>query len=387
MQKIAIVLNGGVDRGAYQAGALQALFEVLPQDKHYIVVGTSIGALNGAILADGIAANKGKEKTKKLVNLWINEISPQKIFGKTTALMLWFFLQLCASYKKFSLMLYTDIFLFIALNFSAVVAFLKPGALHPAVLMTTKIFLLGEFVLAILLLIVFKRVNQGYLINNKNIKQILTENVTSTATKKVPLVITATSLSGELQNRVVTYETQFIFPSMQQREKIIDAAVASSAIPIIFPASRIKKRMYVDGGVKNNTPLNYAIDQGADTIILITHQPREKPSRRLTFGPFEKLSRIGEILLYDSIANDLRRAQRINQWLKQLKKFKNQSIIKRALNLHHKRPITIIEIRPKRELGGWFEALYDKKRRQEYIQQGYVDAKKKEQEIKSILAN
>lgn len=49
MQKRAIVLGGGGARGAYQVGAYRALQE---QGYHFdIVVGTSIGALNGALIA------------------------------------------------------------------------------------------------------------------------------------------------------------------------------------------------------------------------------------------------------------------------------------------------------------------------------------------------
>lgn len=187
-----------------------------------------------------------------------------------------------------------------------------------------------------------------------------------------------------MKEKHLTFETRFFFKRLE-KEKVISAAIASSAIPLVFPSAKINKELYVDGGVKNNTPLNYAIDAGADTIILITHQPKEHPSKISPFTPLEKLSRIGEILLYDSIENDIRRAKRINRWLKDLKRFKNSRQIKKALELNNKRSINIVEIRPQRELGGWFEALYNKKKIVDYIAKGYQDAYRKRKEIIGAL--
>ncbi|HZK10065.1 MAG TPA: patatin-like phospholipase family protein, partial [Clostridia bacterium] len=45
VKKIGIVLEGGGVRGAYQAGALKALYE--NKIKPDVITGTSIGALNG----------------------------------------------------------------------------------------------------------------------------------------------------------------------------------------------------------------------------------------------------------------------------------------------------------------------------------------------------
>lgn len=49
----------------------------------------------------------------------------------------------------------------------------------------------------------------------------------------------------------------------------IDAVVASAAIPGIFPPVSIDDRLYIDGGVVNNTPISHAHDLGADTIWVL----------------------------------------------------------------------------------------------------------------------
>ena len=48
--KFCIVLTGGGAKGSYQAGALKYLAELGLEPQ--ILVGTSIGALNGAVLSD-----------------------------------------------------------------------------------------------------------------------------------------------------------------------------------------------------------------------------------------------------------------------------------------------------------------------------------------------
>ena len=51
-QPIALVLAGGGARGAYEAGALSVLLPALPEDERpNLIVGASVGAVNGAYLA------------------------------------------------------------------------------------------------------------------------------------------------------------------------------------------------------------------------------------------------------------------------------------------------------------------------------------------------
>src|SRR4051812_23899575 len=56
MQPIALVLAGGGARGAYEAGALSVLLPALPPDQRpNLIVGTSVGAVNGAYVAATLA--------------------------------------------------------------------------------------------------------------------------------------------------------------------------------------------------------------------------------------------------------------------------------------------------------------------------------------------
>lgn len=73
-RKVAFVLGGGGHMGAYEVGMLRALLErdVAPD----LVVGTSVGALNGA----AIAAEPTLEMVGRLRTLWL-ELDEDRIFG------------------------------------------------------------------------------------------------------------------------------------------------------------------------------------------------------------------------------------------------------------------------------------------------------------------
>ena len=73
MSKIGLVLSGGGAKGAYQVGVVKALLEKnVAMD---CIAGTSIGALNGSILASAPDLTVGFERLEKV---WqrISEIKP-----------------------------------------------------------------------------------------------------------------------------------------------------------------------------------------------------------------------------------------------------------------------------------------------------------------------
>jgi NTE family protein len=50
---------------------------------------------------------------------------------------------------------------------------------------------------------------------------------------------------------------------------VVDAIVASAAIPAVFPPVRINRRDLMDGGVVNNTPVSHAVTLGADLVWVL----------------------------------------------------------------------------------------------------------------------
>src|SRR3954465_10022773 len=70
-QPIALVLAGGGARGAYEAGVLSALLPALPEDERpNLIVGASVGAVNGAYLAATLPEDDGDPALSAGRGLW-----------------------------------------------------------------------------------------------------------------------------------------------------------------------------------------------------------------------------------------------------------------------------------------------------------------------------
>ena len=67
---------------------------------------------------------------------------------------------------------------------------------------------------------------------------------------------------------------------------VMDAVLASTALPLIYPAHDVAGTLYLDGGLSNNVPLQPALAAGADTIYVLSvgfpcPPPKIKGSSRL----------------------------------------------------------------------------------------------------------
>ncbi len=61
---------------------------------------------------------------------------------------------------------------------------------------------------------------------------------------------------------------------------VVDALMASSAIPGLFPPVRVDGRWLVDGGLAAGWPVIEALDLGADTVYLLTTATAPRGGRR-----------------------------------------------------------------------------------------------------------
>src|SRR5205823_827354 len=98
-------------------------------------------------------------------------------------------------------------------------------------------------------------------------------------------------------------------------------ALASAAIPLLFPAMPIDGAYYVDGGLRQNTPLSPALRLGADRVLVVSlkHQPLRPPSEELARAreeelpsPFFLIGKTLNALLIDRVDYDLDRLRRMN---------------------------------------------------------------------------
>ena len=147
----------------------------------------------------------------------------------------------------------------------------------------------------------------------------------------------------------------------------INAIMASTAIPGIFPPVIIGGQIYVDGGVVENTPLKQAIQAGATSLHVIYLDPNPRVIRlRGQRNTIDTLLRVYYIMLATKLAEDIETARWINAGLDAIEGFsRHQTISETALRdfvraageliakePSHYRRLTIHRYFPERPLGG-----------------------------------
>jgi NTE family protein len=152
----------------------------------------------------------------------------------------------------------------------------------------------------------------------------------------------------------------------RQVELRVEHALASAAIPVLFPAVRIGDTYFADGGIRLNTPLAPALRLGADRVLVI-------PLRRGAGGDTEvalETSRIasypnplflyGKVLnalLLDHIETDLQRMRVINGILERGERSFGPQFLERMNSAaepdrgHPFRKVSDVVVRPSRDLG------------------------------------
>lgn len=107
---------------------------------------------------------------------------------------------------------------------------------------------------------------------NSGLRRILEEGVDYERLEDavVPLEVVATSLTDGREHWLTT-------------GSVVDAVLASAAIPAMFPPVEIDGELFIDGGVVDNVPISRAVDAGATRIYVLLCGPlhyRPRPARR-----------------------------------------------------------------------------------------------------------
>ena len=243
---VAIVLGSGGSRGNFQVGALQFLYSrgIRPDT----ICGTSIGAINGLVLAEGgiekllaIWLDFRDNRDMYLEEPWLRAIKP--ITGQPSRMTPPDIISTAADrmvkYTLFPTMLLADTANFwISLTelYSSGRIWQLKSYLNPS-----------PFAAKLRALFDPGRVNRS----------------------GIRLRIATVSLeSGEL--RYITETGHFTDgTAADQPLDMIDAVLASSAIPGIFPPIRLHAENYIDGGVREMLPVQAAINLGEDRIYAI----------------------------------------------------------------------------------------------------------------------
>ena len=101
--------------------------------------------------------------------------------------------------------------------------------------------------------------------------------------------------------------------------------LASAAIPVLFPSIRVGDQLFVDGMLRQNTPLRPAMRLGADRLLVIglrrpkppviTRRRMREQARTIYPNLFFMLGKMVNALALDRVQVDLERIERMNSIL------------------------------------------------------------------------
>jgi NTE family protein len=310
---MGLVLTGGGARAAYQVGVLCAISEFWkkPDNLFQIYAGVSAGAINASFLTAG--ANDFRQACLDLRDLWEN-LSVDKVYR-------------------------TDARTLVGIG-SRLMRDLSTGGL-------------------------FKSADSHFLLHTDPLRELIEETLDLEALRRNcrsgkvrGLAVTATNyLSGTaisfFEGAQDIADWNRITRLSQRTELTADHIMASSAIPLFFPAIRIGQQYFGDGCIRLSSPLSPAIHLGADKVlgIGIRHNRTIDEVRQANYAPMERISladiagTILNAIFLDMLESDLERMERINRTIEMLPENKRN---------HHPdqlRVIPIMTVRPSVDLG------------------------------------
>jgi predicted acylesterase/phospholipase RssA len=326
-----LVLAGAAGKGPFAAGALGVIARNRPPLVIVNVVGASSGALNAAVFAAGLATDTPERAADELVRLWRDHATWWRVLTR-------------------------------AQQIGIVVDALRT------------------------------------VVRNK------------TASRRVRLRMSLTSLRGEVRPLVsaekdphkkyrddgararhTRYEETYTFTEHdlldeREHEKIAEAAVSSSAIPVVLSPGFVgTKGPYMDGGIVDNAPISLAIrdHDEVDRVLVVTPEPTVvRPRGRL--GRFSVRTLL-EIVINERLARDIDSAHRINRKLARLFEVVPSEVIEERTEWRH---LEIIEIRPEaRTPGGFISGFFSKHQRMKNLELGQRAADKALGDVGFEIAN
>ncbi len=277
---IGLVLPGGGARGAYQAGVLKGIEEILPRGAAHpfpVISGTSVGAINAAVLANN--ALQFARGIDDLERVWAG-------FR-------------CAQVYR------CDAGHIIRAGFRWLAA-LTLGGLGPA--------------------------NPKSLLDNAPLRDLLAHNLNfaeiGRAIDAGVLDAVAVTVSGFGRAKAVSFfegRSDLSPWSRTRREGVaqrltVDHLMASVAVPFVFPTARVGNEHFGDGALREATPLSPALHLGADRLLVIgVRDERPRPVPTSDPGPAPGFGEIAGYLLdtvfLDGLYSDLERVMRVNHLL------------------------------------------------------------------------
>jgi NTE family protein len=285
---IGLVLAGGGARGAYEVGVLRYVLDELPKrlgrdPPIRILCGTSVGAINACLLA--AYADQPRMRARLLVDRW-RALEVDHILKPDPLELVTLVRELVGGRAKPILGKEP-----------------RGGLIDPAGL--SKV--LADA-------IPFDRIDEHI-----QSGRLLAAGLSTTHVGTGRTVVFVQHHEGEIP-RWGTHPTMVARPAKLRLEH----ALASAAIPFIFPAVTIDGELYCDGGLRQNVPLSPARRLGADRLLVINPHfvgakkpdPVLEHEREKAFsGPAFLFGKTLNALLLDRLDSDLERLARINEFI------------------------------------------------------------------------
>ena len=312
----ALVLSGGGARSAFQAGVLRYIAEAFPDAEFPVLTGVSAGAINTAHLAND--SNAFPEAAGRLVESW-RMLEPENVVAASSSLsLLW------------------------GLLWRNGFADASDGTENPGTHDVRRTH--GLLDTTPLWTFLNRRLGAA----NGTLTGV-EDNLRSGHLQAVA-VITTNYATGQ----TVTWVQGDDFDVWEAPDRVsvhsrltVDHIMASTALPLVFPAVRIGDAWYGDGGIRLTAPLAPAVHLGADRVLAISNRyPRtraeaDEPSVTGYPPTAQIIGIVMNAIFGDALAQDAHTLARVNALVKELPKSKR----------HGMRPVDLLQIRPSVDLG------------------------------------
>lgn len=318
--KFGLVLSGGGARGAYEAGVLYYLFVSAPQELRErvtfdVLSGTSIGALHVTALGAGL--QEPSSQVQRIVDLW-RSLSVEQV---------------------------------LSLNMQGLVSLSswllgrsQQQSVFPAEPIETLLSDLVDW-------------DQLHANLNDGLFEAITVSCTQVPTGKT--VVFYETRDGRSRPFSRDPHSKPVYARLDLKH-----AQASAAIPFVFPPVTIDGIPYVDGGLRQNTPLSPALRLGSSRLLVVGmgHEKRVDEAeeglewRRLS-SPVFLLAKVVNALMLDRVDYDLIRLDHYNRLLTQGESAFGSSFVDRLnqvlepLRQSRYRHVPYLAIRPSQDLG------------------------------------
>lgn len=278
--QVGLILGGGGARAAYQIGVLKAIAHIIPDNRRNpfpIICGTSAGSINAAVLA--ASALNFKEGVDRLVGVWEN-FEVEKVFR-------------------------ADVWSAVSRGGSLILTMTTGG---------------------------FGRAAPRSLLDNTPLRELLErhvsfERIDQAVDRGEMRALCVTACSYKTGRSVSFYRGADDIGPWSRARRLgkrahihLDHLMASSAIPIIFPAVAIDGEHFGDGTMRQTAPISPALHLGADKVLVVgVRQEQTTETEDIQSKEYPSMGQIAgyilDTLFLNSLHADIERLQRINETL------------------------------------------------------------------------